>query len=115
MQTGKTVSQWQDQLKNMLSNTVIFNHTQPNKYSGYVYDAVWLYALALDKLDKEYPSYIQDIHTQRSNDKFVEIIKKTDFNGTSGRINFDHGHGNSRLSNIKVSCHLSWFPKKLYF
>ena len=113
MQTGKTVSQWQDQLKNMLSNTNRFNHTPPNKYSGYVYDAVWLYALALDKLDKEYPAYIQDIHSQRSNDKFMEIIRKTDFNGTSGRINFDHGHGNSRLSNIKVSCHLSRFPKKL--
>ena len=115
MQTGKTVSQWRDQLKKMLSNTNMFNHTPPNKYSGYVYDAVWLYALALDKLDKEYPAYIQDIHSQRSNDKFVEIIRKTDFNGTSGRINFDHGHGNSRLSNIKVSCHLSPFPQKLFF
>jgi hypothetical protein len=26
------------------------DNTEPNKYSGYVYDAVWLYALALDTL-----------------------------------------------------------------
>ena len=103
MQTGKTVSEWRQQLSTKLSMIPRYQDTQPNKYSGYVYDAVWLYALALDKLDKEYPAYIQDIHSQRSVNKFVEIIRKTDFNGTSGRINFDHGHGNSRLSNIKVS------------
>jgi hypothetical protein len=36
---------------------VIFSYnadnTEPNKYSGYVYDAVWLYALALDKLIRD--------------------------------------------------------------
>ena len=81
----------------------LLENMDPRKQDGSHVVAV----AALDKLDKEYPSYIQDIHTQRSNDKFVEIIKKTDFNGTSGRINFDHGHGNSRLSNIKVSCQIS--------
>jgi len=39
-----------------------FNGKHPNKYSGYVYDAVWLYALALDRLIKQNKSYIQDIH-----------------------------------------------------
>ena len=70
-------------------------------HSGYVYDAVWLYALALDKLIKQNQSYIQDIHSERSVNKFVEIIRSIDFTGVSGRINFHHG--NSRLSNIKVS------------
>ena len=45
-------------------------------------------------------SYIQDIHSPRSVDEFVNIISETDFHGVSGRINFANGH--SRLSNIKV-------------
>ena len=46
-------------------------------------------------------SYIQDIHSPRSVDEFVNIIAETDFHGVSGRINFANGH--SRLSNIKVN------------
>ena len=46
-------------------------------------------------------SYIQDIHSPRSVDEFVNIIAETDFHGVSGRINFANGH--SRLSNIKVT------------
>lgn len=102
MQTGETVNQWRDRLNYKLRQTVSFNNTQPNKYSGYVYDGVWLYAKALDKLDKEYPSYIQDLHSERSTNQFVEIIRNTSFSGVSGRINFVPGR-NSRLSNIKVS------------
>jgi hypothetical protein len=45
-----------------------FNGKHPNKYSGYVYDAVWLYALALDRLIKQNKSYIQDIHRKVYND-----------------------------------------------
>ena len=70
-------------------------------FCSYVYDAVWVYALALDQLIKQNQSYIQEIHSDRSINKFVEIIGNTDFHGVSGRINFVHGH--SRLSNIKVS------------
>lgn len=33
--------------------------TRPSKYSGYVYDAVWLYALALDRLIKEDAALVQ--------------------------------------------------------
>ena len=73
---------------------------EANKYSGYVYDAVWLYALALDKLVKQDQSYIQDIHSNRSVNAFVDIIHSMDFNGVSGRINFVHS--NSRLSNVQV-------------
>ena len=102
MQTGKSVSQWREQLNKQLRRVVTFNNTQPNKYSGYVYDAVWLYAYALDELVKKFPSYIQDLHSERSTNKFVEIIRNTSFNGVSGRINFVRGR-NSRLSNIKVS------------
>ncbi len=99
--TGRTVEEWKRNLTHILqSNPAHFDTTHPNKYSGYVYDAVWVYALALDKLIKQNQSYIQDIHSERSVNKFVDIIRSLDFKGVSGRINFRSG--NSRLSNIKV-------------
>lgn len=61
MQTGETVGEWRSKLKTILYRNE-FDGDHPNKYSGYVYDAVWLYALALDKLIKQNKSYIQDIH-----------------------------------------------------
>lgn len=123
MQTGATVGEWRSKLKTILSRNE-FDGDHPNKYSGYVYDAVWLYALALDKLIKQNKSYIQDIHrsvffycfwtgkmqlfndifwflfSERSVNEFVNIISTMDFQGVTGRINFHNG--NSRLSNIKV-------------
>lgn len=99
MQTGNSVIAWRQRLEENLRKSH-FAHLHPSKYSGYVYDGVWLYALALDRLIKQNQSYIQDIHSERSINKFVEIIRSTDFYGVSGRINFVHG--NSRLSNIKV-------------
>ena len=87
-------------MKEKLDNTP-FDASHPNKYSGYVYDAVWLYAKALDSLIKQNKSYIQDIHSERSVNEFVKIIQQTDFQGVSGRINFVNGQ-HSRLSNVKV-------------
>merc|ERR1711892_44984 len=73
---------------------------KPNKYSGYVYDAVWLYALALDKLMKVDKALVQDLHSEKAMAAFVKIIKEQDFQGVSGRINFHDGH--SRLSEINI-------------
>merc|ERR1719510_1162859 len=76
VQTGETVSAWRQRLKQKLKQHSKKLNEEPNeksdfnieanKYSGYVYDAVWLYALALDKLVKQDQSYIQDIHSNRS-------------------------------------------------
>lgn len=104
MQTGDTVGKWREMLKDRLDKRNEFDSSRPNKYSGYVYDAVWLYALALDGLIKQNKSYIQDIHSERSVNKLVDIIRATDFQGVSGRINFARGH--SRLSNIKI---VQWY------
>ena len=71
-----------------------------SKYSGYVYDAVWMYALALDKLIKADKALIQDLHSEKTVTEFVRIIKELDFMGVSGRIKFANGH--SRLSEIKI-------------
>ena len=52
MQTGETVSTWRHQLQEKLNESSGLRKTypkfdphHPSKYSGYVYDAVWLYAL----------------------------------------------------------------------
>ena len=73
-----------------------------NKYSGYVYDAVWLYALALEQLvsNSDTQSFIQNLHSEQTVEEFVKIIGNTDFLGVSGRINF-FGRP-SRLSEVKI-------------
>ena len=97
MQTGQSVGEWRDHMTSVVSRA---NFASMNKYSGYVYDSVWLYAYALDRLIRQNKSYVQDIHSDRSINEFVKIIRETEFNGVTGKINFVHGH--SRLSNIKV-------------
>ena len=65
-----------------------------------MYDAVWLYALALEKLVQEDETFLQNLHSNRSSDALVKIIKEIDFNGVSGRINFPGR--SSRLSDIDI-------------
>ena len=66
------------------------------------YDAVWLYALALQQLvsDNDTKSFIQNLHSEQTVRKFVEIISNTSFTGVSGRINFRDRP--SRLSEVKI-------------
>ena len=101
MQTGQSVKAWRDKVKETLEK-YNFDGDHPNKYSPYVYDAVWLYALSLDRLVNLNKSYIHSLHTDRTIRKYVDIISSMDFYGVSGRINFPN-HGHSRLSNIKVN------------
>ena len=57
MQTGKSVGDWRREMAAIVTARKDF--ARPNKYSGNVYDAVWLYALALDRLVRQNKSYIQ--------------------------------------------------------
>ena len=84
METGKSVGEWKSFVResvmkekytrymhehNMMNMERPWNMDDPypfelpdngiNKYSGYVYDAVWLYALSLENLIKQNKSYIQ--------------------------------------------------------
>ena len=112
---GRTVWQWKEDLKKHLNTTYntylatreehhsldIEKGIKADKNSGYVYDAVLLYAKALHKLVEETnQSYIQNLHSDRTVNAFVKIIKEMDFTGVSGRINFK-GRA-SRLSNIRI-------------
>ena len=116
METGKTVEDWKKQLKlkldevNMEYRMRVHNKTtemKPNHYSGYVYDAVWLYATALEQLVQKDDTLLQNLHSNRSVVAFVDIIKKIDFNGVSGRINFSGR--TSRLSDIDI---IQWSKKE---
>lgn len=90
MQENKTVKQWREENQAIITSS----------YSGYVYDAVWVYALALDKLIRESPDYMADLHSDRTTKRLIELISATDFSGVSGPMQF--GEGGSRFSNITL-------------
>lgn len=90
METNHTVGEWKS----------AYGYSNTSHYGGYAYDAVWVYALALDKLIKESPNNLASLHTPNTTERFIKIIADTDFSGVSGRIQF--GEGGSRFSNINV-------------
>ncbi|KAH1013429.1 atrial natriuretic peptide receptor 2 [Dendroctonus ponderosae] len=98
MQENKTVGEWYQ----------TYQHASPpnamSDYGGFAYDAVWVYALALDKLSKVDPEALSDIHSVNTTNKLVKMIEQTDFYGVSGRIKFRGGP--SRFSIIKI---LQWY------
>ena len=122
IQGNRTVAEWKEALREKMlefkiqydqrrhppdknsdhDNFELSSELPMNKYSGYVYDAVWLYAHALEKLvsNTTTQSYIQNLHSEQTVKSFVNIISNTDFHGVSGRINF-HGRP-SRLSEVKI-------------
>ena len=108
-----TVGEWKEKLDAKLTNfyeksrrnkddkvSIVFEDKQASKYSGYVYDAVYMYALALDQMIKKDKALIQDLHSEKTVGELVQIIKELDFDGVSGRIKFENGH--SRRSEIKI-------------
>ena len=82
---NKTVAQWKKALREKMmefkiqydqrrhppanssdhDNFELSSELPMNKYSGYVYDAVWLYALALERLVQEDETYLQNLHSNR--------------------------------------------------
>lgn len=59
MQENKTVEEWKKEYS-------LVSRTEQSNYAGYAYDAVWTYAFALDKLLKEYPEAISDLHSDQT-------------------------------------------------
>ncbi|XP_055549327.1 uncharacterized protein LOC129732457 isoform X1 [Wyeomyia smithii] len=97
--SNMTVGDWKAQYRNVLQQ----HNLVQSDYAGYAYDAVWVYALALDKLIKEDPSYLSDLHSIKTTNRLMEVIRATDFQGVSGRIRF--GDEGSRYAIINV---LQW-------
>ncbi|XP_050730099.1 uncharacterized protein LOC127005358 isoform X3 [Eriocheir sinensis] len=106
MQTGQNISSWRVEYGKKIKE---INFSVPaSDYAGFTYDAVWVYALALDQLFKEDPSYSADLRATNTTQAFMKKISGLSFNGVSGHINFtsDSTHGietrNSRLTDIIV-------------
>lgn len=97
MQEGLTVGQWRRKYDQRCRNTSV----ETSNYAGYAYDAVWTYALALDRLARENQSYLYELHSEATTRRFVQIISATDFAGVSGRIQF-LGGGPSRITVVNV-------------
>ncbi|RZC34381.1 Pkinase Tyr, ANF receptor and/or Peripla BP 6 domain containing protein [Asbolus verrucosus] len=101
VQGNVTVAEWKSKYKEVKP------YSEYSNYAGYAYDAVWTYALALDKLVKNDPEAVSDLHSENTTNKLVRLIKDTDFYGVSGRIKFRGGP--SRFSTINL---MEWYNNK---
>ncbi|CAH0557671.1 unnamed protein product [Brassicogethes aeneus] len=103
MLENKTVKEWREDYYHRAHQ----KNWEPSDYAGFAYDAVWTYALALDKLSRTDPRALSDLHSENTTIKLVEQIEKTDFNGVSGRIKFRGGP--SRFSVINI---YQWYDNR---
>lgn len=60
MQTNKTVGEWRKALEALVRNKT--DEKIVSSYAGYAYDAVWMFANALEQLSQEDPSALTLIH-----------------------------------------------------
>uniref|UniRef100_A0A1A9WXE3 receptor protein-tyrosine kinase n=1 Tax=Glossina brevipalpis TaxID=37001 RepID=A0A1A9WXE3_9MUSC len=72
-----------------------------SQYTAFAYDAVWVYALAAEKLLLEDKTAVDNLRSKRVVKRFVDFIWQTDFEGLSGRVRFDQG--GSRLTDIVIT------------
>ncbi|XP_054721355.1 atrial natriuretic peptide receptor 2-like [Uloborus diversus] len=98
MQEGKTVGEWLNQYGNLTKE----EGKDMSRYGGYAYDAVWVYALALDSLFKEYNSSVANLHSEKTATRMVELINDTYFVGVTGPVQFE---GSGRVADVLV---LQW-------
>ncbi|KAK8726640.1 hypothetical protein OTU49_009969, partial [Cherax quadricarinatus] len=98
MQEGITVKEWRKKYSQRIQDTI--KNASESDYAGFTYDAVWTYALALDKLFKEDQSYAADLRALNTTQAFMKQISSLSFNGVSGHINFSSG--SSRVTDIIV-------------
>lgn len=101
MQENITVRQW----KEHYTENLISQKKSPSSYGGYAYDAVWVYALALNRLIKENDSNVATIHGERTSRRFVELLRETRFDGVTGPLFFQNG---SRVSDVLI---WQWFNR----
>ncbi|XP_076270946.1 uncharacterized protein LOC143202875 isoform X1 [Rhynchophorus ferrugineus] len=97
MQENISVGDWLKKYKKVAKANM-------SNYGGFAYDAVWVYALALDKLARTDAEALSDLHSENTTNKLVKIVEQTDFYGVSGRIKFRGGP--SRFSVINI---MEWY------
>lgn len=90
------------QYKQMYAKRVGEAGVAGSAFASYVYDAVWVYAYALDKLFKNEPGALELIHSKSTAQKLADYVNQTDFHGVSGHIKFN---GSNRLGVINILQH----------
>uniref|UniRef100_A0A182WH48 receptor protein-tyrosine kinase n=1 Tax=Anopheles minimus TaxID=112268 RepID=A0A182WH48_9DIPT len=93
---GTTVREWKERYLQNLSRMGY----AASDYAGYAYDAVWVYALAFDRLLREDPSYFSNLHSEHTTKRLMELIRATDFQGVSGRIRFNEAGSRYTIINV---------------
>ncbi|GFR05086.1 insulin-like peptide receptor [Trichonephila clavata] len=96
MQEGQRVGDWLNEYYKYSKA----ENSEISSYGGYAYDAVWVYALALDTLFKENNSHVATLHNEKTSRRLVELLNETKFNGVSGTLYF---LGSSRISDVIIS------------
>ncbi|XP_059221078.1 uncharacterized protein LOC106092877 isoform X2 [Stomoxys calcitrans] len=70
-------------------------------YTAFAYDAVWVYAKAVDKILTENKNSVETFRSKSMMTRLVDAIWETDFDGLSGRVRF--GQGGSRITDLVVN------------
>ncbi|XP_023163945.2 receptor-type guanylate cyclase gcy-5-like isoform X2 [Drosophila hydei] len=98
MQEGMSINSWLTTYKNKYSTF--------SSYVGFVYDAVWTYALAAHKLLENNSDAFNELRSIEVTKKLSKLIRETDFNGLSGHVRFGTGEfGGSRIIDLDI---LQW-------
>ncbi|CAH3138826.1 unnamed protein product [Porites lobata] len=99
-----TVLEWKQEYEMRVTKE---NHT-PSEYASFVYDGVWAYAVALDKLFSTYPLGLDTIRTNHTTQLLRNLLQETNFTGVSGRVQFRDGE--RYLPTIEIRQH---FPSRV--
>lgn len=92
-----SVAQWNEAYERMVTAM----NTTKSEYAGFTYDAVWSYALALDKMARDPDrSLMVDLRSDKSAAAIIKNLESLRFNGVSGEISFQSSH--SRVTDIVV-------------
>lgn len=97
--SNETTMQENISIQNWLNN-YSSNVDSVSKYTAFAYDAVWVYALATDKLLRENKDAVENLRSPNVVNRFVDLIWETDFQGLSGRVRF--GQGGSRITELII-------------
>lgn len=95
MQEGNTIESWLGSYRK--------EYPEFSSYVGFVYDAVWVYALAAHKLLANDSYTINSLRKERTAHRYAEIISGTNFQGLSGSVGFNAA--GSRIIDLDI---LQW-------
>ncbi|XP_064535104.1 uncharacterized protein LOC135426060 [Drosophila montana] len=98
MQEGISISSWLSSYRS--------EYPKFSNYVGFVYDAIWAYAIAAHKLLQTDSYAINKLRSKEFASQFAKRIWETNFDGLSGNVRFGEGEfGGSRIIDLDI---LQW-------